>query len=115
MSRMIVFLFYKLFLSALVLAGIRRQAVVKIPLPTLGKVPGPSKQVADSKRIIGDDPRPIAIFSLRFPVQQGKSRCAGLPARSAGRVGSSAAGDRVGVLAARRQPMLVPAIAAVPG
>src|SRR5262245_1384043 len=38
-----------------------------------------------------------------------------LPARPAGRVGSSATGDRVGVLAARRQAMLLPAAAAVSG
>src|SRR5216683_4178739 len=123
MNHVIIFLFYKLRFSALSLAGFGRQAIVKIPLPTLGKGPGPSQQVADSKRIIGDDPGPIAISSLRFPVRQGKCGCAGLPARrcvireaeTPARVGISAAGDRVGVLAARRQPMLMPAMAAVAG
>jgi hypothetical protein len=40
MSQLIVFLFYKLHLSALASAGFGRQAIVKIPLPTLGKGPG---------------------------------------------------------------------------
>src|ERR1700730_5051622 len=123
MTHVIVFLFYKLRFSIFTVAGFGRQAIVKIPLPILGKGPRPSKQVADRKSIIGDGPGPIAILSLRFPVRQGEFGYVGLPARpwvtrKAERPApgmTSAAGDRVAVLAARRQPMLVPAVAAVAG
>src|SRR6266436_3777930 len=112
---MIVFLVYELLLTALALAGFRPSGDRQNSPANPWKSPRPSNQAPDRKSIIGDHPGSIAIFSLRFPVRQGESGHVGLPARPAGRVGSSAAGDRVGVLATRRQAVLVPAMAAVSG
>src|SRR6266478_7441638 len=112
---MFVFLVYELLLSALALAGFGPSGDRQNSPANPWKSPRPSNQAPDRKSIIGDYPGSIAIFSLRFPVRQGESGHVGLPARPAGRVGSSAAGDRVAVLAARRQAMLVPAVAAVSG
>jgi hypothetical protein len=58
---------------------IGRQAIIKIYLPTAGKGHLARTQVAESQGIISDDPGSIAIFSLSFPVWQGKCGCAGLP------------------------------------
>src|SRR5262245_8649595 len=104
--QMIAFLFYKLFFSASSFAGSRRQASVKTSLPTLGKASGPKTEEADNQSIIGAAPGPDAVSSLRSPVRQGKIWICRPP---------SATGDRVGVLAPRRQPVLAPAIAAVSG
>src|SRR6266446_5896425 len=112
---MIVFLVYELLLSALALAGFGPSGDRQNSPANPWKSPRPSNQAPDRKSIIGDDPGSIVIFSLRFPVRQGESGHAGLPARPAGRVGSLAAGDRVSVLAAGRQPMLVPATGGVSG
>src|SRR5262245_46893115 len=70
---LLVFVICRLHFSALSCAGFGRQAIVKNSLPALEKAPGAGRQVADNKSIIGDDPGSIAIFSLRFPVRQGKS------------------------------------------
>src|SRR5262249_6970279 len=70
---MIVFVICRLHVSALSCAGFGRQAIVKNSLPALEKAPGPGRQVTDNKSIIDDNPGSIAIFSLRFPVRQGKS------------------------------------------
>src|SRR5437867_2650577 len=112
---MIVFLVYELLLSALALAGSGPSCHRQNSPANPRKNPRAEYQVADSKSIPGDDPGSIAIFLPEIPVRQGGIRACRPPCRSAGRVGSSAAGDRVGVLAARRQAMLLPAVAAVPG
>src|ERR1700736_5479585 len=96
-------------------AGSWRQAIVKVSLLTLAKILGPSTKWLTTQAYQAMIPVRSRFFSLRFPVGREESGHVGLPARPAGRVGSSAAGDRVGVLAARRQPMLVPALAAVSG
>src|SRR3984893_9405855 len=96
-------------------AGSWRQAIVKVSLPSLARILRPSTKWLTTKAYQAMIPVRSRFFSLRVRVGREESGHVGLPARPAGRVGSSAAGDRVGVLAARRQPMLVPAVAAVSG
>src|ERR1700730_17846226 len=96
-------------------AGSWRQAIVKVSLPSLARILRPSTKWLTTKAYQAMIPVRSRFFSLRVRVGREESGHVGLPARPAGRVGSSAAGDRVGVLAARRQPMLVPAVAAVAG
>ena len=85
---MIVFVICRLHFSALSCAGFGRQAIVKNSLPALEKRPGAGRYITDNKSIIDDDLGSIAIFSLRFPVRQGKF---GLPASLLGQRGGSEA------------------------
>ena len=80
---MIVFVICRLYFSALSFAGFGRQAIVKNSLPALEKRPGAGRYITDNKSIIDDDLGSIAIFSLRFPVRQGKFGYASFPARLA--------------------------------
>src|SRR5262245_50269663 len=111
---MIAFALYKLHVSPLalcrLLASAHRQSLPANPR----KNPRAQHQVADSKSIIADDPGSIVIFLPEMHGAAGRIRACGpsLLGRRGG-VGRSAAGDRVGVLAARRQAMLLPAAAAV--
>src|SRR6266851_9202702 len=86
MIRVIVFLFHELRFSALSRAGFGRQAIVKIPLPTDGKDPGPSNQATDHDGLIGAAPGSDRDFLPEIREPAGKMLVCRPP---------SAAGDRV--------------------